>query len=131
MQIAVVCPFLTAKKKLWSEALGYEFVHELEDLKMPEYVISVGFNLQLITDFYLCRCEVNDDLGLGSECSAQTPAPWGFVTACCWCEAPVFSEAYFHQQHRTVSVSTGTALCQCHCCGCMAEPTGRRCFSPH
>lgn len=33
------------KKKLRREALGYEFVHELEDLKMPAYVISVGFNL--------------------------------------------------------------------------------------
>lgn len=22
-----------------------------------------------------------------------------------------------------------SVLCQCHCCGCSAEPTGRRCFS--
>lgn len=37
--------FSQLQKQLWREALGYEFVHELKDLKMPEYVISVGFNL--------------------------------------------------------------------------------------
>lgn len=41
----MVCPFLTADE-LWRDALDYEFVNEqlLEDLKMPEYVLSVGFN---------------------------------------------------------------------------------------
>lgn len=46
MWLIVVCPFLTAHKP-WRDALDYELVNvqPLEDLKIPEYVISVGFIL--------------------------------------------------------------------------------------
>lgn len=42
----MVYPFLTAEK-LWRDALDCEFANEqlLEDLRILEYVISVGFNL--------------------------------------------------------------------------------------
>lgn len=83
--------------------------------------------LQLITDFYLHLCEVNDYLGLGSELSALDPwFHWARSLPTIWLEAFVFSTRRiapcFHRN---------SALRQCHCCGCMAEPTGWRCFSPH
>lgn len=46
-------------------------------------------------------------LGLGMLCPRPTIA-LDSVTAQCWCEASVFSEACFHPKNRTVSVSTGT-----------------------
>lgn len=60
--------------------------------KIPDHVISVGFVLQLITDFYLHVCEVNDYLGLGSELSALDPwFHWARSLPTIWHEAFVFS----------------------------------------
>ena len=89
----VVCLLPTAEKP-GRYALGYELLKGrlLENLKIPDYVISVGCVLQLITDFYLHVCEVNDYLGLGSELSALDPwFHWARSLPTIWLEAFVFS----------------------------------------
>ena len=112
------CAFLTAEE-LWRDALDYEFVNEqlLEDLK--------------IADFYLHRCKVHDHLGLYSEWSAQTPVPWGFVTAYrgvkpLFFQRPISTRRVAHRKcfHRNCPLPVSLLWLN-------VEPTGRRCFSSH
>lgn len=89
----VLCLLLTAEKP-GRYALDYELLQGrlLENLKIPDHVIAMGFVLQLITDFYLHVCEVNDYLGLGSELSALDPwFHWARSLPALWRAAFVFS----------------------------------------